>query len=134
MTTHPQISDDGCIVTVHIPITFTKRGGRKLILAPDGAELAPSRPRVDNTLIRAIARAHRWKRMLESGKYTSLAELAEAEKTGKSYLSRVLRLNLLAPEIIEAILDGRQVSGLQLKTLLKPFPIEWRGQLKKFGI
>jgi hypothetical protein len=100
MTTHPQVNNDGRIVTVHIPITFTKRGGRKMILAPDGIEMAPMPPRVDNALIRAIARAHRWKRMLERGKYASLAEMAGAENTGQSYLSRVLRLTLLAPAIV----------------------------------
>jgi hypothetical protein len=69
--------------------------------------------------------AHRWREMLESGEYSSAAELAKAEKVNDSYLSRILRLTLIAPDIIEAILIGRQPSTLQLDDLLKPLPATW---------
>jgi hypothetical protein len=124
-----EMSRDGRILTVHIPLTFRKRGGRKLVIAPTGAETcARPRPRVDNAMVKAIARAHRWKRMLEGGDYATFEELSRAEKINPSYLSRVLRLTLLAPEIVEAILDGRQPAGLQLDDLLKPLPVEWEWQ------
>ena len=94
-------------VAVRIPTTFKCRGGRKVIVAPDGGDaLAPAKPRQDERLIRALARAHRWKRMLEEGKYRSAGELAEAEGVTRSFVNRLLRLTLLAPDIIEAILDG----------------------------
>ncbi|MCF6200329.1 MAG: hypothetical protein L3J67_13250 [Hyphomicrobiaceae bacterium] len=87
----------------------------------------------DSTLIKGIARAHRWQRLLEEGKYLSIAELAKAEKINDSYLSRVLRLALLAPDIIETILDGQHPKSLKLTDLLKPFPMEWYRQRAKFG-
>ncbi|MGE0252969.1 MAG: hypothetical protein AB7N54_00110 [Alphaproteobacteria bacterium] len=110
-------------------MTLRRRGGRKVVVAPDGAAWRPPQPRVDNTMVKAFARAHRWKRLIESGRYASVTELAKAEKINQSYLCRVLRLTLLAPEIVEAILDGRQQAGPQLNELLKPLPAEWDRQV-----
>jgi hypothetical protein len=124
-----EMSRDGRSLTVLIPLTFRKRGGRKLVIAPAGAEAwAPPRPHVDNTIVKALARAHRWKRLLESGDYASITELAAAEKINQSYVCRILRLTLLAPDIVEVILDGRQPAALQLDALLTPFPVEWERQ------
>ena len=82
-------------------------------------------------MVKAIARAFRWRRLLEEGQYGSVVELAEAEKINKSYVSRVLRLSLLAPPIIEAILNGRQPPTLGLPVLLEPLPVEWEAQRKR---
>jgi len=121
-------TDDGRTLTVRVPLTLRKRGGRKQVVMPDGACWGQPRPRVDNTMVKAIARAHRWKRLMESGRFASVTELAEAEKINQSYLCRVLRLTLLAPDIVEAILDGRQPAALQMDALLKPMPLEWAEQ------
>jgi hypothetical protein len=116
-------------VTVHVPMTFRKRGGRKQIIAPDGQpSWAPPRARIDNTMVKALARAFRWRRMLENGAVVTVREIAAAEKINESYVSRVLRLTLLAPEIVEAILDGRRASEMTLPGLLGPFPAEWEEQ------
>ena len=115
-------------LTVRVPFTIRKRGGRKLAIAADGTALAPPRPRIDSTLVKALARAHRWNRLLESGRYASAAELAAAEKINPSYVSRVLRLTLLAPEIVEAIVEGRQAHGIEACALLKPFSSDWDEQ------
>jgi hypothetical protein len=110
---------------------FQRRGGRKRIVAPDGSELAPSsKPQPDGTLVKALARAHRWQRMLENGQYGTLAELADAERISRSYVCRVLRLTLLAPDIVERILDGRPTAGLA--QFLTPFPREWKRQRDRF--
>jgi hypothetical protein len=122
------VSKDGRTATVSIPITFLQRGGRKQILTPLGEAPWSPAPRVDTALVKAVVRAHRWRQMLESGEYSSSAELAKAEKVNDSYLSRILRLTLIAPDIIEAILTGRQPSTLQLDDLLKPLPTEWERQ------
>jgi hypothetical protein len=122
------ISRDGRTATVSIPITFRQRGGRKQILTPPGTTPWLPAPRLDTALVKAIVRAHRWRLMLESGEYTSSAELAKAEKVNPSYLSRILRLTLIAPDIVEAILGGRQSSMLQLDGLLKPLPPLWTRQ------
>jgi hypothetical protein len=122
------ISGDGCFATVSIPVTFRQRGGRKQILAPPGETPWSPPPRIDTALVKAVVRAYRWRQMLESSEYGSSAELAKAEKINDSYLSRILRLTLLAPGIIEAILVGRQPSTLQLDDLLKPLPAEWAKQ------
>ena len=128
-----KLSDDKNTLTVHVPMKLQRRGGRKLIIAPDSSELQYTPPVCDKTLIKGIARAHRWQRLLEEGEYLSIAELARAEKINDSYLSRVLRLALLAPDIIEVILDGQHPKGLKLTDLLKPFPMEWHRQREKFG-
>jgi hypothetical protein len=119
------ISRDGRTATISVPVTFLQRGGRKQILTPPGAAPWSSAPRIDTALVKAVVRAHRWRQMLESGEYSSSAELAKAEKVNDSYLSRILRLTLIAPDIIEAILAGRQPSRLQLDDLLKPLPAAW---------
>ena len=115
-------------LTVRVPFTIRKRGGRKLAIAADGSTLAPPRPRIDNTLVKALARAHRWNRLLESGRYGTAAELAAAERINPSYVSRVLRLTLLAPDIVEAIVEGRQADGVEADVLLRPFSADWGEQ------
>ena len=134
MMDNARLSDDGKTIIVKIPMKFRRRGGRKLIIAPDGGDAwMPSKPRRDDTLIKAIARARRWQRMLESGQVPSTRQLAEKEKINASYLARILRLTLLAPDIVEAVLDGRQPKGLLLADLMKTFPVEWDKQRTLFG-
>lgn len=116
-------------ITVRVPITIRQRGGRKLVVTPDGAEgWAPQRARIDNSLIKALARAHRWKQMLDDGRYGSVSELAAAEKLDRGYLGRILMLTLLAPDIVEAIMDGRQPAELGVHVLREGFPVEWGEQ------
>jgi hypothetical protein len=124
------VSADGETIFVHIPMTFRKRGGRKRVVTPDGAEWAP-RPRVDNAMVKALARAFRWRNLLDDGVYATIEDLAKAKRLRKSYVSQVLRLTLLAPEIVEAILDGRQPAEMQLDDLLKGFPLEWSRQFDR---
>jgi hypothetical protein len=110
---------------------FHRRGGRKRIVAPDGSQLAPSsKPQPGGTPVQALARARRWQKLLDDGVYTGLAELADAERINRSYVCRVLRLTLLAPDIVERILDGRPTAGLA--QFLKPFPVEWERQRERF--
>jgi hypothetical protein len=118
---------DGNTLVVRIPMRFQRRGGRKRIVAPDGSELAPSsKPQPDGTLIKALARAWRWQRMLEEGRFASIRELAEAERVSLSYISRILCLTMVASDIVERILDGRTTVGLS--HLMKPFPVDWDEQ------
>ena len=120
---------DGQTITVRIPMAWKRRGGHKVIIAPDGSNAwAPAKPRPDETLIRALARAHRWKRMLEEGICRSAGEIAESEKVTRSFVNRLLRLTLLAPDIQEAIIDGRQPKGMQLEDLTQALPSAWHEQ------
>ena len=112
-------------VTLHVPFRIVKRGGRKEMQMPEGA--AQLR-RTDNTLVKALARAFRWKRMLESGEFATIAELAEREGIAFTYMARVLRLTLLAPEIVERILDGKQEPEVTLARVLEPLSLEWAAQ------
>src|SRR4051812_31176572 len=132
--TKTSFSKDRQTATVSVPVTFLQRGGRKQILSPPGASLWSPTPRVDSALVKAVVRAHRWRQMLEGGEYASSAELAKAEKVNDSYLSRILRLTLLAPDIVERLLTGRQPSTLQLDDLLKPLPAAWERQRSELGI
>lgn len=97
---------------------------------PEGAAQAR---RPDSTLVKALARAFRWKRMLESGEFATIAELAEREGIAPSYMTRVLRLTLLAPAIVDAILDGKQGPEVTLTRVLEPFPHSWSEQKSTFG-
>jgi hypothetical protein len=118
-------------VTVEVPFTIRKRGGRKQVITPDGASAWVSpRTRIDNTMIKAIARGFRWRRLLETGVYGTIAEIAAAEKINSSYVSRLLRMTLLAPYIVEAVLDGRQPTKVTLALLMRPFPVAWEEQVE----
>ena len=117
-------------VTLHVPFRIVKRGGRKEMQLPEGA--APPRG-TDSALVKALARVFRWKRMIESGEYATIAELAEREGIAPSYMTRVLRLTLLAPGSIEVILDGQQGTEVTLARALEPFPFAWAAQPDHFG-
>lgn len=125
----PRLSRDGRTMVVSIPISMRRTGGRKKVVTP--ANVAPWSPPpacVDNTIVKALARAHRWRGMLESNLFATVRDLSKAEKINEAYLCRVLRLTLLSPKITEAILSGRLPDTLDLAKLLKPFPIEWESQ------
>jgi len=113
------------MLTVRVPLAVRKpRGGRKLILTPGG--MAPrGASAADTTLAKALARAFRWRRQMETGRYGTINELAAAEKINSSYVSRLLRLTLLAPDIVDAILNGQQPKEMTLPGLMEPFPVEW---------
>jgi hypothetical protein len=132
----PKIKSDGRTITVRVPISIRKRGGRKVVLAPDGAMHDPRKlfcQQVDNAMVKAIARAFRWREMLENGTYTTIKEIAEAEKIAETYVGRVLRLNLLAPDIVELILTGRHPPQITLPAILQRFPAEWSDQRRSFA-
>jgi len=116
-----------------VSISIRRRGGQKLVLAPDGTNVTtgPVRRHIDNAMVKAIARAFRWREMLETGTYATIAEIAAAEKINESYVGRVLRLTLLAPDIVEAILEGRHPPQVTLAVLMRPFAVEWREQRAK---
>ena len=97
---------------------------------PDGA---PSQRKIDNTLVKAVARAFRWKRILESGEFTTIAELAEREGIAAPYLTRTMRLSHLTPDLVEAILDGCQPRHLTLEVLRQPLPEDWAEQKRALG-
>jgi hypothetical protein len=125
-------------LTVRVPLTFRRRGGRKIIILPTGAdqssmEAPPTKRSLDETMVRALARAYLWKSMLEQGQPATVSELAKREKVNASYISKLLRLTLLAPAIIEAILEGRQPRELNLEALVSPLPREWVTQMDKLG-
>src|SRR3954453_5452799 len=120
---------EGGTLVVRIPMRLGRQRGRKRILAPDGSELTPStRPQPDGVLVKALARGWRWQRMLDRGVYGSVTEIAEAERISKSYASRILRLALLAPDLVEAILGGWADQRVMLKKLERPLPVGWEEQ------
>lgn len=126
------VASDARTVTVHIPWRLKKRGGRKLVLAPDGSQVAPTNaPRIENAMIKVLVRAFRWRKLLDSGAYASVSELALAEGVDPSYLGRALRLTLLAPDIVEAILDDRLPEGVGVAEIMRPLTAEWGEQAQK---
>jgi hypothetical protein len=120
-------------LTIRIPMRLQRRGGRKLIMVPEGAAVPARKPSRDNTLIKALVRAHRWRRKIESGQAKSITDLAEQEGVTVAYVCRLLPLTCLAPDIVEAILDGRQSKGLRLAEMLGNGSLAWQEQLRAFG-
>lgn len=133
MTPAIQPSPDGMSLTVHVPIAFVRRGGRKLVITPpDHEDWNPDEPAfTDDILVAAIVRAFAYKALLDANRYATVTELATATGQSISYVSHVLRLTLLAPDTIEAILDGRQPRTLQLQPLMRGFPLEWARQVEE---
>ena len=120
---------DGKTLVVRIPMRFQRRGGRKRIVAPDGSELAPAtKSQPDGALLKALARAWRWQRMLDQGVCCSVSEIGDAENISKSYVSRILRLALLAPDVVDEILAGTTNQGMVLEHLERPLPASWEEQ------
>jgi hypothetical protein len=104
-----------------VPFRIVRRGGWKVMKVPPGTQQPR---RTDSTLVKALARAFRRNRMLESGEFASISELAEREGIAQSSMTAVLRLTRLAPAIDEASLDGRQGSDVTLARVLEPLPVE----------
>ena len=116
-----------------VPMTLKMRGGKTVMVLPDGSRVVARREaRVDQALVKVIARAFRWQRLLDDGVFCSIADLAAAEKINASYVSRMLRLAFLSPTVIEKILDGKQPAHLTLKDLMTPFPMDWTRQEQIF--
>ena len=120
-------------LTIRIPIRLKRRGGRKLIMTPEGAVVPARKPSRDEALVKALVRAHRWRRRIESGQAKSITDLAEQEDVTVAYVCRLLPLACLAPDIVEAILDGRQPKGLRLSEMLGNGPLVWNAQRETWG-
>lgn len=122
-------------IVIQIPVTFSRKFGRRWMLVPpsDGIPIA-RKPKHDDALLKALTRAHRWERLIETGRVKNTEALAEDQKINASYVSRILRLNLLAPDIKTMILDGTQPSTIKLSELMKPFPNDWEAQRRYFGL
>ena len=115
-------------ITVRVPLAIRHRPGRKTIVTPMTNGVAPVTTRADPALVKALARAFRYQRMLDKGRYATISEMAEAERIERGYLGSLLRLTLLAPNIIEELLDGRASSSMRLPALLEPVPEAWACQ------
>jgi hypothetical protein len=116
-------------ITVRVPLTIRRRPGRRTVVVPAGSDGGTALPtRADPALLKALARAFRYQRLLDEGQYASISEMAAAERIERGYLGRVLQLTLLAPDIVESILDGRQPAELGQPALIGPFPLDWDTQ------
>jgi hypothetical protein len=125
---------DGSTLVVRIPMRFQRRGGRKRIVAPDGSELAPAtKQQPDGTLVKALGRAWRWQRLLDEGVYSSVIEISDAEGISKSYVSRILQLALLAPDVVERVLEGSSGIDLRLEALRASIPLTWDEQRQQIA-
>ena len=113
---------------IRIPMRLQRRGGRKLIMTPEGSAAPTPKPSRDETLVKALVRAHRWRRRIEGGQAKSIRDLAEQEGVTDAYICRLLPLTCLAPDIVQAILDGRQPKGLRLAEVLGNGPPIWEEQ------
>lgn len=125
---------EGEQLVVSVPLAMKRRGGRKQVIVPGGAESGtPAQPRTNASLALTIARAHRWRELLEQGRYGSIRSLARELGVDNSYVARLLRLSLLAPDIVEGILSGTEPSGLSLANLFRA-PMEWESQRQKLAM
>lgn len=122
-------------VIVHIPICLKTWGGRKIIISPQGKDLRhnDNSIRIDDTLIKALAKGYLWRKQLETEKYSSIEDIMEAEQKSASYIQRMMRLTMLSPRIIEKILSGQQPSGFNLNHTKKSISPIWSEQEKELG-
>jgi hypothetical protein len=121
--------------TTEIPMTFRRRGGKAVIVLPNGDRAIERREAlIDNAMVKLLARGHRWHRKLFDGTHASIEDMAKSENISPSFVSRILRLAYLSPTVIEAILDGKYPAQLTMKDLMEPFPMEWDAQARHFGI
>jgi hypothetical protein len=117
-----------------VPLAIRHRPGRKTVVTPMTDGVAPVTTRADPALVKALARAFRYQRMLDEGRYASISEMAVAERIERGYLGSLLRLTLLSPDLVEAILDGRASSSVALPALLEPVPKDWANQRECLGL
>jgi hypothetical protein len=115
-------------ITVRVPLAIRPRPGRKTVVTPVQEGTMAVTKRADPGLVKAVARAFRYQRLLDEGRYASISEMAAAERIERGYLGTLLRLTLLAPNIIGAILNGQQPVGMTLPRVLAPFPVGWAAQ------
>jgi hypothetical protein len=120
-------------ITVRVTLAIRHRPGRKTIVTPMADGAAPIVTRADPALVKALARAFRYQRLLDQERYTSITAMAAAERLERGYLGSLLRLTLLAPDVVANVLDGRHAPSVALAALLEPFPLCWRGQSELFG-
>lgn len=130
MFENARIEDGGRIIAIHIPMKFKRRGGRKQVILPPGAE--PDETPV-TPLQRALARAFHWQKLLDSGKACSIGDISKSTGVDKSFIAKTLRLTLLAPDIIEAILNNREPEAVTIPLLYKAIPLLWDEQRKLYG-
>ena len=127
-----ETGDNGLVVSV--PLKLKKRAGRKEVILPDAfGDGNLARTPHQEALVVALARAHRWQRLLDEGKFQSVSDLVREIGLDVSFAARLLRLTLLAPDIVEAILVGEELSGLSLTMLTKQMSTQWEEQRPKHG-
>lgn len=131
VTAEPTVRRDGDAIVIDIPMALRHRGGRREIVLPPGVAPAAESDADDEkptALVVALARAFRWQEMIESGRAESNSDLARKLKLDQSYIARTIRLTSLAPDLIEAILDGQEPEGLSLRSLRRDLPLDWDEQ------
>ena len=115
-------------ITVRVPLKIRQRPGRKTVVTPRNGEGGAIPTRADPALVKALARAFRYQKLLDEGRYGSITEMAEAERIERGYLGSLLRLTLLAPALVEEVMTGRAGSIRGLPELLQSFPEVWEHQ------
>jgi hypothetical protein len=127
------VSRAGEMIDVRVPMRLRKRGGRKRIVVPEGSEPTATQPNYHDALVLALARGHLWNELLESGEFGSISEIAETVGLDAAYVARLMRLILLSPDIVKAVVEGKEPSGLTYRALAKPFLVLWDEQLTALG-
>lgn len=122
-------------ITVRVPLKIRRRPGRKTVMTPvaeeGGGTAIPTR--TDPALVKALARAFRYQKLLDEGRFASVSEMAAAECIERGYLGSLLRLTLLEPRAVESLLSGTQLTHLSLRSLLDGFSTDWEAQRVAFS-
>lgn len=128
------VADNGNL-QIHIPMLIRRMRGRKQVIAPQAldGEIPKAAEPIQAAVVQALARAFSWAETLESGQVKSISELARSLEVDGSYVTRILKLTTLAPDIVETIINGEEPDGLSLAKLIRSFPEEWMEQKIMFG-
>jgi hypothetical protein len=128
------VADNGNL-QIHIPMLIRRMRGRKTVIAPQAldGEIPGAQEPVQSAILQALGRAFSWADILESGQIKSISELARTLDVDGSYVARILKLTTLAPDIVEALINGEEPNGLSLAKLTQTFPEDWAEQRSQFG-
>ncbi len=121
------------VISIKVPIVFKRYRGKTWLTLPENNVPPTTKLHPNESFVKALAKAYHWQHLLDTGKFPMLRELIKHVKVNSSYASRILRLNLLAPDIKQAILEGKHPPELSQRRLLSPFPLLWEEQRRHFG-
>ncbi len=127
-------ADHSETIDIFVPLEIKRRSGTATLMIPKNSNKVDDQKHFDNKILKSLAKAYKWKMMLEKAQVSCLSEIAQREKATPSYVSRVFNLNFLSPRIIDKVLNGAQPRTLKLQDIIiNEIPDSWQEQEEVWG-